>query len=443
MGARASLFSTSRTPMVRNASALMVSTVVTSLLGVGFWAVAARTYSTVDVGLASAEISAMILLGNLSQLNLINVFPRFLQNAGHRTLRFVSAGYSAAIVLAVAVAVVFVAAGFGRHFLPTGLGAALLFIAAVVCWTIFTIQDAALTGLRGTIWVPVENISFSVVKIALLPLFAVGLGAAGIFSAWMLPVVVASVPVNYYLFRRLVPRHVEASNGTSQLPSRRALGTFVAGEYVGSLAQNLATLLLPLIVVARLGPTINAYFYTSWIVATSFDLLLNNIATSMMVEGSAAPEEIKAHTARAVRLGVVVVLPCVLVAIAAAPLFLGLLGHEYAENGTVLFRLVAIAMPFRGVVVLYMAYARLARRVRRVVIVQFVNAATVITLSLFLLNPLGIAGVGYAYLLTQFVVACCVLPSVLSQYAGGTLRRTARRSEPANGVTPSLSGDVR
>ena len=49
----------------------MLSTVGTSLLGIAFWAVAARTYTTNDVGLASAEISAMILLGNLAQLQQI------------------------------------------------------------------------------------------------------------------------------------------------------------------------------------------------------------------------------------------------------------------------------------------------------------------------------------------------------------------------------------
>ncbi len=405
------------TALVRNASALMLSTVATSLLGVGFWAVAARTYSAYDVGLASAEVSAMILLANIAQLNLINVFPRFLQNAGTHTRRFVAAGYGAAICLAILAASIFVLAGFGHAYIPHGVLPGIIFIAAVICWTIFTIQDAALTGLRGTMWVPVENISFSVVKIALLPLFAVAMASSGIFFAWMLPVIAASVPINYFLFRRLVPRHLAASNGQHQLPGRRALGTFVAGEYAGSLAQNFATLVLPLIVVAQLGPTVNAYFYTSWVVATSFDLLLNNIATSMIVEGSAAPEELRAHTDRAIRLGLVVVLPCVVIAVIAAPLFLGLLGPQYAAHGTGLFRLVALAMPFRGVVVLYMAYARIGRRIQRVVIVQFVNSALVIGLSLLLLGPLGVTGVGCAYFATQVVVAACVLPSVLSQYS--------------------------
>jgi len=416
------LSATGPTPLVRNASALMLSTVASSLLGIGFWAVAARTYTTADVGVASAEVSAMVLLANISQLNLINIFPRFLQNAGSLTKRFVCTGYLAAGGLALLTSSLFVLCGLGKSYLPSTAQAGILFVAAVVCWTIFTIQDAALTGLRGTMWIPVENISFSLVKIALLPVFVGAMAWSGIFAAWMLPVVLASIPVNYFLFKRLIPRHLVGSGGRHQLPVRRELGIFVAGEYVGSLAQNAGSLILPLLVVARLGPTVNAYFYTSWIVATSFDLLLNNIATSMIVEGSAEPSELRAHTIRAVRLGIIVVLPCIIISIIGAPFFLGLLGPQYAANGTTLFRLVAIAMPFRAVVILFMSYARLVRRIRRVVVVQLANAALLLGLSLALLDPVGISGVGYAYLAAQLILAAAVLPSVLRQFARASTR---------------------
>lgn len=53
-----------------NAGSLIGTTAVTSGLGFAFWWVAARIFSTEAVGLASATISTMTLLGSFSILGL-------------------------------------------------------------------------------------------------------------------------------------------------------------------------------------------------------------------------------------------------------------------------------------------------------------------------------------------------------------------------------------
>jgi O-antigen/teichoic acid export membrane protein len=405
----------SANPMVKNASALMVSTISTSVLGVAFWALAARTYAPRSVGLMSAEISAMTLLANFAQLNMINVLPRFLPTSGSSVFRLLAKSYAACISLSFFIASAFVIAGFGSAFLK-GADQKVLFVFAVAMWTIFTIQDAAMTGLRGTVWVPVENASFSVVKIALLPAFLIVLPTTGIFLAWLLPVVVALFPVNWYVFRRLAPGLHAVSNGRSRLPNRRDLGTFIAGEYVGSLAYFASIALLPLLVLSRLGATANAYFYTSWIVATSLELLLSNIATSLIVEASSDTTTTKSHVEHAIRLVLFVVLPLAAIGALFAPVLLSFLGKAYALHGTTLLRLVAISMPFRAVVVLYLATARINRRIRRVVTVQVVNAFFILSLALLFLSHFGVVGVGLAYLSTQTLMALAVLPSVIRQF---------------------------
>jgi hypothetical protein len=357
----------------------------------------------------------MTLLANFAQLNMINVLPRFLPTAGSNVFRLLGKSYAACISLSFFIASAFVIAGFGSAFLVSD-DQKILFVFAVALWTIFTIQDAAMTGLRGTVWVPVENASFSVVKIALLPVFLIILPTTGIFLAWLLPVVAALIPVNWYVFRRLAPGLHAISNGRSRLPSRRVLGTFIAGEYVGSLAYFASIALLPLLVLSRLGATANAYFYTSWIVATSLELLLSNIATSLIVEASPDSRTTRAHVVHAIKLVLFVVLPLAAIGAVFAPILLSLLGRAYALHGTTLLRLVAISMPFRAVVVLYLATARIARRIRRVVAVQLVNAALVLTLSVVFLSHFGVVGVGLAYLTTQTLMSLAVLPSVTRQF---------------------------
>jgi O-antigen/teichoic acid export membrane protein len=409
------------TPMVRNASALMVSTISTSLLGVVFWAIAARIYSARSLGLMAAEISAMTLLANFAQLNMINVLPRFLPTAGSNTLQLLRTSYAACITLSILIAGIFVATGFGHSFL-SGSTQSALFVFAVAFWTIFTIQDAAMTGLRGTVWVPVENASFSIVKIILLPVFVVSLPVMGIFLAWLLPVMAALIPVNWYVFCKLGPNQQEASLGLSSLPKRRDLGAFVAGEYIGSLAYFSSSALLPLVVLTRLGATVNAYFYTSWIVATSFELLLSNIATSLIVEASSDMRSARSHVFRAIRMDLLVVMPAAVLVTLFASQVLEILGHAYAVHGATLLRIVALAIPFRAAVVLYLALARIERRIRRVMTVQITNAALILGLAVLLLGHFGVSGVAAAYFIAQAVMATILLPSLVRQFKGETLR---------------------
>ena len=396
----------------RNATALVASTSISGLLGVLFWGLATHIFTPAAVGLASAEISAMILLGSFAQLSLTSVFPRFLPVAGPHVRRFVVLGYLAAVPMAFLLATVFVAVGLGRSFLGLSALSSAGFVAAVMCWTVFTIQDAALVGLMSAVWVPVENISFSIAKLALLPLLAGLASGAGIFAAWTLPVIAASIPVNYFIFAKLIPSQSARKSGNGELPARRALTTFLAGEYLGGLAQTAAYLLLPLIVVARLGAAANAYFYLSWIAVGLLNEVLANIATPFVVESASAPTRTPAYARRMLKLGAAVVLPVSLLLVFGAPYLLRFFGPAYAAHASTLLRLIGVAVPLRAVLVIYLAYARLARQVQRIVAVQVINAILVLSLSIILLSY-GVSGVGVAYLATQAVMAACVIPSVV------------------------------
>jgi hypothetical protein len=64
-------------PLCRTAWSLVVSTVLSSLLGVGFWAAAAHIYSMHTLGLDSALASSTMTISMIRQLNLSNVILRF------------------------------------------------------------------------------------------------------------------------------------------------------------------------------------------------------------------------------------------------------------------------------------------------------------------------------------------------------------------------------
>lgn len=67
-----------------NTVALIVSTASTGVLGLAFWAVAARLFPAHEMGLASALITSAVLLSTMSTLGLDVLYERFLPVAGIR-----------------------------------------------------------------------------------------------------------------------------------------------------------------------------------------------------------------------------------------------------------------------------------------------------------------------------------------------------------------------
>ena len=270
-----------RKSLTTNAMSLMAATVATNAFGLVFWAEAAHLKSPAQVGRAAAAIAALTLLGTIAQLNLTNVFIRLLPTAGRLSTRMIRRGYVAVIVLACAVGILYAVSGLSESVLGRGWGARALFAAAVPIVAIFALQDSVLTALRLAPWVPVENVSFAVAKIALLPLLVLLPAGSGIVVSWVVPAVVAVVVVNQLLFRRFLPT-LGTVDGT--LPPRRRLASFVAGEYAGNLCATAAAQLMPLLVVWRLGPAAAAYFTLPWLMSLGITFLMWNVASSLVVE---------------------------------------------------------------------------------------------------------------------------------------------------------------
>ena len=408
-------------PLFRNAYALVATTGLTAGLGLVYWGLAAHSYRPTEVGRAYAAIALLMLLAGITQLNLVNVLPRFLPRAGTGTTRMVLSAYGASALAAVVVVGIFVSFGGADEVLAVGRspwGLRAVFVGAVVGWNLFTLQDSVLAGVRAAVWVPLENAVFAATKIVLLVLLAGSLPRIGAFVSWTIPAALAIVPVNVLLFRRILPRHVAASSAQQSLPTGAELTRYVAGDYVGGLFLLSSMTVLPLLVAQISGFRANAFFSTAWLVVGAFDLMLANIGVSFTVEG-VIDEERLPHLARSVaRLSAAIALPTALVLVVGAPFVLSLLSSEYRAGGVGVLRLVAVAMPFRAVTVLFLSLARVRREIGRLVAVQALSCVLVLGSAALLLPGHGIVGAAAGYLGAQVLVALVVAAPVLRTLRG-------------------------
>jgi O-antigen/teichoic acid export membrane protein len=263
-----------------------------------------------------------------------------------------------------------------------------------------------------------EGTVFAVAKLGLLFLVAAVAVDGGILTAWVLPNLAVLVAVNIYLFAVVIPRHQAAAGGVSKLPPRRQLASFVTAEYLKSVLSFVAALALPLLVADRLGLTATAHFAIPWLITTSVTLLQFNVSASFVVEAQFDRANVRGLLRRSILIGGAVTAAATIVQFAVAPYLLTLLGGDYAAEGSSLMRILALALPFGALNALYGTFAWMETRLWRLLILQGINVAILFTGSALLLGPLGISGVGVAFLVAQAVLGLGSIPPIVRRMRG-------------------------
>lgn len=399
--------------LVRNAVALMISSGGTAVLGVVFWGIAAHLATTTVVGRTSAEIAAMMLLANIAQLSFGTLFERFLPIAGTQTRRFVTRAYVLCEVVALIVSVAYVVSGLSNGFLPSGVQWRILFVVVVLFWTIFVLQDSALVGLRASRWVPVENISFAIIKLLLLAAMISVSVSQGIFLAWSMPVIAMVIVVNVYLFKWRIPSHESKSTPNEQLPSLREISQLALAQYSTFLLSMFTPTIVALIVLERLGAIANAHYYLPALIASGLSMFLWNIATSFIVEASSEPASLHRHAITTMWTGVTVLTPCILVGVVFAPELLRVFGATYAVHGTTLLRMLLLSLPGSAVTIFYTSFAWLDKRVWWLAVRQLIITLVYFALVLTLIGHFGLIAVGIASLITSGLQGVIFFPVLL------------------------------
>jgi O-antigen/teichoic acid export membrane protein len=401
---------------VQNAVALMISSAGTAVLGVVFWGIAAHLATTRALGRSSAEITAMILLASLAQLSFGTIFERFLPVAGLQTRTFVVRAYVMCVLFALVVTSIYAFSGLADSYLPSSPLWRLLFVITVVFWTIFALQDSVLIGLRASKWVPVENILFAIMKLALLPVLIATLPNQGIFLAWSAPVILTLVAVNWYIFRTRIPEHEARKAPAESLPRLKELVLLAGAQYATLLFSVLAPLIVTLIVIQRLGAIANAHYYVPALISGSLSIFLLSVYKSFVVEAASEPHRIRHLTNMAIAAMSAVLVPSVLIGVIFAPLILRVFGAEYALHSTTLLRMLLLSLPMGAVSIFYSAFAWLDRRVWWMALRDLISAVIYFGTVFLLIGHFGILSIGIASLISSGLQGFFFLPIAIRRY---------------------------
>ncbi len=402
-----------RAPQHRDGLALVVSSGMSSGVGLLYWVLAAQVFPADVVGVNAVMVSSMMLVGGVAHLNMSQALLRFVPVAGTAARRLVVFGYLVAITLSG-----LAGAGFGLGAIwwapklidVAGYGTLVAFF-AVSCpvWTLFSVQDYVLTAVGRATVVPIENLVFSVLKIGLLVAVIFAAVPGGIALSWVVATGLIVLPINLWLLVRLLPAHGVKTVDRAVPITVGAVGRFIGADYVGALFWQAAMMGLPVLVLDRLGAAAAAAYGMVWQFGLALYMVPSGMGQSMIAHSAADPGKVEQARRETVRRGLLLVTPVALVLALGAPLVLAVFGPSYAATGAGALAFIALsAMP--NVIT---AAATSTARVRQRRGVQFgvPTSLSVLTIGLaWLLMPhLGVLAVGLAWLLAQCGVAVVVL----------------------------------
>jgi O-antigen/teichoic acid export membrane protein len=211
-----------------------------------------------------------------------------------------------------------------------------------------------------------------------------------------------------------------------QRPSRSDLGR-VLGHHMTSIGGMLTPYLLPLVVLYRLGPVQNAYFYITWMLGSIFFILSPSIAFALFAESSRDVGVLASETRHAFRL-ISAVLPVpILAAVLGGHLVLLLFGPGYAEQGYILLVILAVAAIPDAVSNVAITVLRVRGKLHWAAILNSAMGVMALGGAWLALPSMGISGAGFAWFGAQVVGSIAVAPLLLRM-----ARRHAhdRRSTP-------------
>lgn len=423
-------------PLSRGGLALLVNTGLTGFLGFAYWIIAARLFSIYAVGVAGALVSAATLFSALGQLNLSGMLMRFLPRAGGKSRRLVLLAYAyAATASAFLAALSLVGIKiFASPTSPLRLGTlqSTVFVLAVAATAIFTIQDSVLIGLRKAVWVPAENGAFGVAKIGiLLVLASLGGAAFTIFTAWMIPLTLTIPVISAVLFYKFLPQRSRPRR-TALLGRelRSKILRFAIGDATGGLFTQAWTYLLPVVITASLGASVNALYFTSFLFASTIDQVAANYAAPLTVEGAHAPDEIAVLIRSALQHIYAVILPVIVILVIACPWLLRAFGDKYL-SAVPLLRLLLIACLPKAISVVYYAYCRVQRSTHKSALMQAYICIATLSAVVLLAHSFGLTYIGLAILAVQTSAAAASWWALRRSIRGGARRsRKGRHRRP-------------
>lgn len=398
--------------LVRNAGVLMGNRLLGAGIGLGFWVLAARRFSSAQVGQVSVVSAFVPFLGIVAALGMTETVMRNL--AGHRRpAALFRTGARVVIRAALVVSLGAWALNTVLRVSPLlggllGLGTVCALVAASA---LGALTDGVLIAAGRPELLVFENLIGGVAKLGGVWVFA---GASGLLLAYGLGLVLTTL-VSLGLV--LVGLGYRSCQHVVRLA--RVERTYAATNWLASLASVVPGALIPALVARLEGDTHVAWVTIPMLMAGVMGMIPSVTSQSFFVEASAHSEQLGSLVRHALKVAGGLSAAIGVGAILGAPIVLGVFGSEYRVHATTFLRLVMLG----AIVGVPNYFGDAILNVRRdrsaYLITNLVGAVLVVATAVIGLRCGGITGLGLGRIAGQLAYGALVWTLVLRRHAHG------------------------
>ncbi|BAF58575.1 membrane protein [Pelotomaculum thermopropionicum SI] len=387
-------------PLYKNSFFIVLSRVSNVACGFFFWMLAARLYSTEDVGVATALISSLGLVIQFSRLgfdfSLIRFFPLNDRKKVFSTCLVITtiSSFGVGIIYILGISLFSPELSFlkeGKY--------ALIFILIAVINSIAAITGSTFVAKRDANYYFIQNLFMALRVPFLIPLTF--LGCFGIFGANGLAFLLASLFDLLLLYK---------STGLDLKVDKKFVREsfkFSSGNYISSMFLSVPTLVLPIMIVNLLGGSEAAKYYIAFSIGNLVLIVPDALSTSLFVEGSHG-EGLKKNVIKAGLAIYAFLIPAVLFLYFSGGFLLKLFGKDYVD-ALELLRILSLSSFLAAVYSLFAPIQNVRMKVESIIKINLARFLLLLGLCYLFILKFGIVGVGYAWMITYMLLVIVIV----------------------------------
>jgi O-antigen/teichoic acid export membrane protein len=385
--------------LYRNSIYLMISTAIMAVLGFAFWIVVSRLYSAEDVGLATTIISVSTLIASFSILGLNAGLIRFLGKSDRKNDK-INSSFSISALIAVVISAVFLLGlkGFSPKllFIHDNIIFSFLFIFFMVFVVLNSLLDSVFIAYRDTKYILIKNSIFSLIKIV-LPLFLIIYGAYGIFSSWMLAMLLSVL----FSFIVMVRKFEYKPKLVFYDSIFHKIGKYSFGNYIAGFVFSFPMMILPLLITNFSTAEYTAYYFIAFNIANALFIIPQAASNSVFAEGSYDIKSLKKQIRKSLRIISSLLIPGIFSIFIFGKFVLGIFGDAYAVHAPLLY-IFAFSGIFVSINSIYGSLFRVKKKIRALVKISLIYALFMVGITyLFLRGDFVLELIGLAFLISQ------------------------------------------
>ena len=390
--------------MTWNSLFLVMSTGLQSGTGFLFWIITAHLFSVSDVGKGSALISGVSLIGSLALIGLNIGMGRYLPSARNRDA-LISSGLAMVAAIGALGALLYILLtpliAPGLAFVEKSPVLTIIFALITSATAVNTLTDNIFIASRKAKYTTlVDGVIGGLGKLALVSILA-GAGAYGLFLASAIGTVLAAI-ASLLLILTAMRVRIDLRRPIETL---KPLLRFSAANYIGNVINILTALIVPIMLLDRLGAESAAYFFVALQMAQIVYTAALALEQTFLAEGSRADADMRQLRRRSLRLLVLFFVPTAGVMIGLGRWLLLAFGQPYYHYGYACLIILVVAAGPISANYWFQTILRLAGKLRAIIVVNAIGAIATCSCVWFGASH-GLTAVAWGWLGGALISAC-------------------------------------